>query len=119
MTPQARSFRLRWSEGVAVLLLAAAWLSTVPVASAQPADAAYTAGPFDNGKMWTFDFPPLAYLKETYNFEPDAFWFEHARLSTLRIPGCTASFISPNGLLLGQQKRPRPAAQATGRSETR
>ena len=82
------------------MLLAAAWLSTAQVASAQPADDAYTAGPFDNGKMWTFDFPPLEYLKQTYNFEPDASWFEKARLSALRIPGCTASFVSPNGLVM-------------------
>ncbi len=100
MTPQARSLLLRWSGGVAVLLLAAAWLSTAPVASAQPADDAYKAGQFDNGKMWTFDFPPIEYLKKTYNFEPDTSWFEQARLSTLRIPGCTASFVSPNGLVM-------------------
>ena len=100
MTPQARSLLFRWSGGVAVLLLAAAWLSTAPVASAQPADDAYKAGQFDNGKMWTFDFPPIEYLKKTYNFEPDTSWFEQARLSTLRIPGCTASFVSPNGLVM-------------------
>src|SRR5262245_15929732 len=26
------------------------------------------AGRFDQGKMWTFEFPPLDYLRETYNF---------------------------------------------------
>ncbi len=82
------------------MLLAAAWLSTAPVASAQPTPDAYKAGQFDNGKMWTFDFPPLEYLKEAYDFEPDAAWFEQARLSALRIPGCTASFVSPNGLVM-------------------
>ena len=100
MTPHARSLLLRWGGGVALLLLATAWLATAPVASAQPAPDASKAGQFDNGKMWTFDFPPLEYLKETYNFEPDASWFEQARLSALRIPGCTASFVSPNGLVM-------------------
>ena len=100
MTTTARFLRLCLSGGVVLLLLATAWISTSPIASAQSADDTYRAGRFDNGKMWTFDFPPIDYLKETYNFEPDAAWFEHARLSALRIPGCTASFVSPNGLVM-------------------
>ncbi len=58
------------------------------------------AGRFDNGKMWTFDHPPAEYFAETYNFEPDDAWFEKARLGALRIPGCTASFVSSYGLVL-------------------
>ncbi len=58
------------------------------------------AGRFDQGKMWTFDYPPIEYFAETYGFNPDEEWFEWARLATLRIPGCTASFVSPNGLVL-------------------
>ena len=56
------------------------------------------AGRLDNGKMWTFENPPVEYLAETYGFRPDAAWFERARLATLRLPGCTASF-SPDGLV--------------------
>ncbi len=58
------------------------------------------AGRFDNGKMWTFDHPPAEYFAETYDFEPDDEWFEKARLGALRIPGCTASFVSSYGLVL-------------------
>lgn len=58
------------------------------------------AGRFDNGKMWTFDNPPLDYFKEAYNFEPDEAWFAKARLGALRIPGCSASFVSPYGLVM-------------------
>ena len=29
------------------------------------------AGTFDNGKMWTFEYPPLDYLRETYGFSAD------------------------------------------------
>ena len=61
---------------------------------------AVKAGRFDNGKMWAFEYPPLEYLKETYDFTPDEAWFERARLSVLRIPGCSASFISPTGLVV-------------------
>jgi hypothetical protein len=58
------------------------------------------AGPFDQGKMWTFEAPPVDYFAETYGFRPDASWFERARLGALRIPSCSASFVSPNGLVL-------------------
>lgn len=78
---------------------------TVPVRVPEAAYAGVNldtvrAGRFDSGKMWTFDNPPIAYLQETYGFTPDTEWFEHARLGALRIPGCSASFVSPNGLLL-------------------
>lgn len=58
------------------------------------------AGRFDQGKMWTFEFPPVEYLAETYGFRPDAAWFAKAQLGALRIPSCSASFVSPNGLVL-------------------
>lgn len=59
-----------------------------------------TARKFDTGKMWTFDFPPTDYFASTYNFRPTDDWYEDVRLSALRIPGCTASFISEDGLLM-------------------
>ena len=58
------------------------------------------AGPFDQGKMWTFEAPPVSYFADTYGFRPDAAWFEKARLGALRIPSCSASFVSPNGLVM-------------------
>ena len=72
---------------------------TVPE-SPQPGAAAVEVGRFDTGKMWTFDNPPLDYFEETYGFRPDSQWFAHARLGTLRLPNCTASFVSPSGLIL-------------------
>jgi len=58
------------------------------------------AGVFDQGKMWTFEFPPVDYIEDTHGFRPDESWFERARLGALRIPSCSASFVSPNGLVL-------------------
>lgn len=57
------------------------------------------AGRFDYGKMWTFEYPPSEYFSETYGFDASPEWFERARLSVLRIPGCSASFVSPHGLV--------------------
>lgn len=87
-------------------------LGALPVL-AQPAPSdEYRAGRFDNGKMWTFDYPPTAYLEETYQFEPDASWFTRARLGALRIPGCTASFVSAHGLVMTNHHCGRGATAA-------
>ncbi len=58
------------------------------------------AGSFDNGKMWTFDFPPVHYFRDEYKFSPDSSWLAGTRLAALRLPGCSASFISQDGLVL-------------------
>jgi len=59
-----------------------------------------TAGRFDDGRMWTFDHPPLDDFERRYGFQPDDEWLERARLGALRIPGCSASFVSASGLVM-------------------
>jgi hypothetical protein len=66
----------------------------------QVPDTALQAGRFDNGKMWTFEYPPLEYFREAYSFTPDSAWFRTAHLGALRLPNCTASFVSASGLVL-------------------
>jgi hypothetical protein len=55
---------------------------------------------FDRGKMWTFENAPLDYFQAEYGFTPDEAWFRKARLGALRIPNCSASFVSPHGLVM-------------------
>lgn len=58
-------------------------------------------GPFDFGKMWTFENPPKEWFKEAYNYDLDQEWFDEARNSALRFASwCSASFVSPNGLVM-------------------
>lgn len=56
---------------------------------------------FDFGKMWTFENPPKEWFKEAYNFTPEDQWYEDVRKSSLRFASwCSASFVSPNGLIM-------------------
>jgi len=82
-----------------LFLLAAALGMAAPVARAQSAAPAEYPG-LETGKMWTFDVPPLEYWATRYNFRPSVAWLEHVRMSALRQPGCTASFVSANGLIM-------------------
>jgi len=50
--------------------------------------------------MWTFDNLPVEQMKSKYGFAPDQAWLDHIRLSALRFPGGSGSFISPDGLVL-------------------
>lgn len=57
--------------------------------------------PFDYGKMWTFENPPAEWFKEAYDFDPGMAWFDDVRKSSLRFATwCSASFVSPNGLIM-------------------
>lgn len=56
---------------------------------------------FDMGKMWTFEYPPLDYFKEEYNFSPSKVWLDKVQKAALRYGnGCSASFVSGDGLIM-------------------
>jgi hypothetical protein len=50
--------------------------------------------------MWTFDDFPATTVQKTYGAAISADWLDHIRLSTIRLANCTASFVSPDGLIL-------------------
>jgi Peptidase S46 len=51
--------------------------------------------------MWTYNNFPSAKVKEKYGFEPTQPWLDTVRLSSARFGGgCSASFVSPEGLVM-------------------
>ncbi len=72
------------------------------------------------GRMWTFENPPLAYLEKEYGFKPDQEWLNSLRLGSLRVCGedvltsfGSASFVSPNGLIMTSTRCARDAVTST------
>jgi len=58
-----------------------------------------TSAAADEG-MWTFDAFPAERVEKAYGFVPDRAWLDHVRLSSVRLArGCSASFVSPLGLV--------------------
>ena len=51
--------------------------------------------------MWTYNQFPASKVAAAYGFEPDAAWLEHLQLASVRIAGgCSASVVSPQGLVM-------------------
>lgn len=73
------------------------------------------ASRFDLGRMWTFEYTPSAYFSTTYGFDADSAWFARARLAALRIPGCSAAFVSRDGLIITNHHCVRGSVNALSR----
>jgi len=55
---------------------------------------------FADEGMWTFDNFPAIAVRQHYGADITPAWLDHVRLSTIRLTNCTASFVSPEGLML-------------------
>ncbi len=69
------------------------------------ATAAVIALPFSAARadegMWTIDAFPTARMKAAYGWAPDQAWLDKVRSAAVRLTGgCSASFVSPDGLIL-------------------
>jgi len=69
------------------LIMALFTFQTIPVAAV------------DEG-MWTFNNVPREDIKQKYGFDVTDDWLRKVQLATVRFPGGTGSFVSPNGLVL-------------------
>ncbi len=59
------------------------------------------ASQYDFGRMWTFENPPINLFEKEYNLNLDQAWFDDVRKSSLKFASwCSASFVSPNGLIM-------------------
>jgi Peptidase S46 len=55
---------------------------------------------FADEGMWTYHDFPQAQIKQRFGVDISQAWLDRARMATVRLSGCTASFVSSEGLIL-------------------
>lgn len=71
------------------------------------------------GTMWTFEDPPRDHWEERYGFHADSSWLSHLRLASLRYgETCSASFVSPRGLVMTNHRCARECVESVSTDGT-
>ncbi|MGQ9801150.1 MAG: S46 family peptidase [Candidatus Saccharicenans sp.] len=67
--------------------------------------------------LWPYNLVPKDYLTKKYNFRVTDEWLNHLRLASVRFGGASASFVSPDGLVLTNHHVGRGAIQNLSTAE--
>ncbi len=74
-------------------------------------------GTYDRGKLWPLDQAPTDQFEDDYGMEVDDEWLTTARRAALRFgDGCSASFVSAEGLVMTNHHCAREAIQEVNRA---
>jgi Peptidase S46 len=60
----------------------------------------FASGAFADEGMWTFHDFPQDQVKRALGVDLGSGWLDQVRMATIRLSNCTASFVSPDGLIL-------------------
>jgi len=75
-------------------------------------------GRFDQGKLWPLNQVPADHFQSAHGVDPDSQWLAKAQSAALRFgDGCSASFVSGNGLVLTNHHCARDAISKVGRKD--
>jgi hypothetical protein len=73
--------------------------SVAPMSDAEAPRSLAPALASDEG-MWLLNDFPGRRVRDRYGFAPSQAWLDHVRLSSVRVGGCSGSFVSSKGLVM-------------------